>query len=83
MAFDSSAVDLQWVRNSLVIRRGTTQILIDAEKVQSLRMLSDEAEFKNYFLTTALVNREARRTFHSWERKDISLLNKLFKEMIS
>jgi hypothetical protein len=83
MSFSSNAVNLEWVRNNLVLRRGITQILIDAEKVQSLRTQSEEDSFNNYFMNTALVNREARRTFKSWEKKDPDLLNKLFKEMVS
>jgi hypothetical protein len=55
MSFSSNAVNLEWVRNNLVLRRGITQILIDAEKVQSLRTQSEEDSFNNYFMNTALV----------------------------
>ena len=83
MAFESETVQLQWVRNNLVIKRGTTQLLIEADKVQNLRSQADEDGFSTYFMTTALVNRVARRTFQSWERKDPSLLKKLFQEVMS
>ncbi|MBX9704431.1 MAG: hypothetical protein K2X39_09790 [Silvanigrellaceae bacterium] len=83
MAFSSSAISIEWNRNNFVMRRGASTLLIDAEKVQQLRMLSNETEFTDFFRTKALVNREARRVFESWERKDSELLNKIFKEMSS
>ncbi|MGY3804202.1 hypothetical protein ACWNT8_09095 [Pigmentibacter ruber] len=83
MVFTSAAVTLEWNRNNLILRRGASQILINAEHVQSLRTQESEDSFINFFRTTALQNREARRVFLSWERKDSELLNKIYKEMMS
>lgn len=83
MVFNSSAVTLEWNRNNLILRRGASQILINAEHVQNLRTQESEESFSNFFRTTALQNREARRVFLSWERKDNELLNKIYKEMMS
>jgi len=81
MVFSSAVVTLEWNRNNLILRRGASSLLIDAEKVQTLRTQDSEEEFNNYFRTTALQNREARRVFEAWERKDAELLAKLYKEM--
>ena len=83
MVFTSSAITLEWNRNNLILRRGASQILINAENVQSLRTQETEGSFIEFFRTTALQNREARRVFLSWERKDNELLNKIYKEMMS
>ncbi|KAB8032189.1 hypothetical protein [Fluviispira multicolorata] len=83
MTFTSSAVSLEWNRNNLILRRGASQLLIDAEKVQNLRTQDSETGFNQYFRTTALQNREARRVFEAWERKDKELLTKIYKEMMS
>lgn len=83
MAFTSSAVTLRWERNNLILTRGTSQLLIKAEDIQNLRGIKDQQPFSDYFLTKALVNREARRVFQAWERKDTALLQKLHQEIIS
>ena len=82
MAFTSSVVTLEWNRNNLILKRGESVLLIDAEKVQALRSLKDRVEFENNWRTVALQNREARRVFEAWERKDAELVGKLHKEMI-
>jgi len=82
MAFTSSVVTLEWNRNNLILKRGESVLLIDAEKVQVLRGLKDRGEFETNWRTTALQNREARRVFEAWERKDADLVGKLHKEMI-
>ncbi|MBX9838401.1 hypothetical protein [Silvanigrella sp.] len=83
MVFASSAISIEWNRNNLILRRGASQILINAENVQSLRTQESENSFYEFFRSTALQNREARRVFTSWERKDTELLNKIYKEMMS
>lgn len=83
MVFTSSAISLEWNRNNLILRRGASQILINAEHVQNLRTQESEESFNTFFRTTALQNREARRVFLSWERKDSELLNKIYQEMKS
>lgn len=83
MVFASSAITLEWNRNNLILRRGASQILINAENVQSLRTQESENSFYEFFRSTALQNREARRVFTSWERKDTELLIKIYKEMMS
>lgn len=83
MAFSSSAVALRWDHNNLIMTRGQSQLLIKAEDIQALRSLKEVTEFKSYFETKALMNREARRVFQAWERKDAELLPKLHKEIIA
>lgn len=83
MAFTSSAVALRWDQNNLIMSRGQSQLLIKAEDIMALRSLKEVTEFKTYFETKALVNREARRVFQAWERKDTELLPKLHKEIIA
>lgn len=83
MVFTSSAITLEWNQNNLILKRGASQILIKKENVQNLRTQDSEDSFVQYFRTTALENREARRVFLSWERKDVALLNKIYKEMMS
>ena len=41
----------------------------------------NENSFEDCFLTKALANREARRVFKAWKRKDDELLKKLYKEI--
>lgn len=83
MAFQSSAVALRWDHNNLVLTRGQSQLLIKSDDVLALRGTKDIAEFSQYFETKALVNREARRVFQAWQRKDSDLLPKLHKEIIA
>jgi hypothetical protein len=81
MAFNSLAVSLEWKLNNLILRRGASVLMIEAANVQVLRTLKEKNEFNEFFRTKALVNREARRVFEAWERKDTGLLEKLFGEM--
>lgn len=81
MAFNSLAVSLEWKLNNLIMRRGAGVLMIEAANVQVLRTLKEKNEFNEFFRTKALVNREARRVFEAWERKDTGLLEKLFGEM--
>lgn len=79
--FQSKVIDIEWNRNNLILKRGDSRILIEPDKIQELRIQEDESSFEAYFLTKALANREARRVFKSWERKDDELIKKLFKEI--
>ncbi len=81
MAFDSLAVSLEWKLNNMILKRGASVLMIEAANVQVLRTLKEKAEFNDFFRTKALVNREARRVFEAWERKDKDLLEKLYSEM--
>ncbi len=81
MTFNSDSVTLQWFQNSVVLRRGQTNIQIVPDDTSTLRTLKDKEAFIAYFRATALKNREARRVFESWERKDSALLNKIFQEL--
>ena len=83
MSFTSTVVSLEWNRNSLILKRGESVLLIDAETVQSLRMLKETKEFEEFWRTQALQNREARRVFEAWERKDAELLTKVHQEVIA
>jgi hypothetical protein len=81
MAFNSMAVSLEWKLNNMILRRGASILMIEAANVQVLRTLKEKNEFSEFFRTKALVNREARRVFEAWERKDKDLIEKLFAEM--
>lgn len=81
MAFASNTVSLRWENNSLILQRGLTVIQILPEDATQLRTMKGSSEFTEYFRSTALKNREARRVFQSWERKDAQLLQKLHQEM--
>lgn len=81
MAFNSVAVSLEWNMNNLILRRGASVLMIEANNVQTLRTLKEKNDFSDFFRTKALVNREARRVFEAWERKDKDLLDKLFGEV--
>lgn len=81
MTFHSNAATLEWNQNNLILRRGASSLIINAENVQELRTAGSEDAFKSFFMTKALQNREARRVFQAWERKDASLLDKLYQEM--
>lgn len=83
MSFSSSVVSLEWHQNNLVLKRGASSLVINAENVQTLRTQNSETEFNEFFRTKALQNREARRVFESWERKDAELLAKIYKEMMN
>ena len=80
MAFQSSVVQLEWRENHLVLRRGASSLVINPEHVQQLRISTEEPAFFDYFMNTALQNREARRVFEAWKRKDPELLFKIYKE---
>jgi hypothetical protein len=81
MAFQSAIVTFQWFQNSVVLRRGQTTIQILPEDAATLRTMKEKETFLEYFRSTALKNREARRVFEAWERKDTDLLGKVYKEM--
>ena len=81
MSFSSTVVNIEWNRNNLILKRGASTLIINAENVQSLRTQDSETNFIEFFRTKALENREARRVFEAWERKDKELLAKLYKEM--
>jgi hypothetical protein len=66
--FASTACSLEWNQNNLILKRGDSMLLIESEKVNELRTRKDSPAFEEYFRTTALVNREARRVFQAWER---------------
>ena len=83
MTFQSKAIELEWNRNNLILKRGASNLVINAENVQSLRTQDNETEFNEFFRTKALQNREARRVFEAWERKDKDLLTKIYSEMMS
>jgi hypothetical protein len=83
MSFTSAVVNLEWNQNNLILKRGASSLVINAENVQSLRTQESESTFNEYFRTKALQNREARRVFEAWERKDKELLAKLYKEMMN
>lgn len=83
MPFHSIAVQLEWNQNNLIMKRGDSMLLIESEKVTQLRTLKEESAFEEFFRTQALVNREARRVFQAWERKDSELMSKLRAEMLS
>lgn len=83
MSFTSSAINIEWNRNNLILKRGASTLVINAENVQSLRTQDSENDFVEFFRKKALENREARRVFEAWERKDKELLTKIYKEMIS
>ena len=83
MSFHSEIVDLEWNRNNLILKRGQSSLVINPENVQSLRTMDSEENFTQFFLNSALQNREARRVFKSWERKDKDLLKKIYTEMTS
>jgi hypothetical protein len=63
--------------------RAQSQLIIKAEDIQALFALKEFPEFSEYFRTKALVNREARRVFEAWERKDKDLLPKLHVEVLA
>ncbi len=81
MTFTSSACTLEWNRNNLTLRRGDSVLMIESNHVTQLRTLKSDIDFTEFFKNTALQNREARRVFQAWERKDTALLQKIFKEM--
>jgi hypothetical protein len=81
MTFSSNAVELQWNRNNLILKRGASTLVINPEHVQTLRTQDNQESFNDFFLNTALQNREARRVFQAWERKDSALLAKIYTEM--
>ena len=81
MTFESKAVNIEWNRNNLILKRGASMLVIEAEKIQNLRELKVEEEFNSYWRTSALQNREARRVFEAWERKDEALLQKVRAEV--
>lgn len=83
MTFTSNAVTLQWDRNNLVLRRGQSSLVITPEHVQTLRTQESRKSFDEFWNSTALQNREARRVFKAWERKDTELLDKIYQEMNS
>ena len=83
MSFDSKACELEWNNNNLILRRGQSILMITPEHVQTLQTMQDQADFTDYLTTKALVNREARRVYQSWTRKDRDLTAKIFNEFKS
>ncbi len=83
MAFTSKAVTVEWKNNNLIFKRGTSTLVINPEHVMELRSQDDLVKFTDFFRQKALQNREARRLFDAWERKDSELLNKIYAEVTS
>ncbi len=83
MTFQSDAVTLQWQQNNLILKRGESSLIINPENVSGLRTQENEEAFQTFFRTTALQNRQARRVFEAWEKKDNTLLKKIYQEMMS
>jgi hypothetical protein len=81
MAFESTAVTIEWNRNNLILKRGASMLVIEADKIQGLRELKEETAFNEFWRGQALQNREARRVFEAWERKDVALLAKVRTEV--
>ncbi len=81
MPFASEVVSFQWFQNSVVLRRGQTTIQVLPEDAATLRTMKEKETFIEFFRATALKNREARRVFEAWERKDTQLLSKVYQEM--
>lgn len=42
MTFASTAVSIEWNRNSLILKRGASMLLIEAENVNVLRTLKEK-----------------------------------------
>lgn len=81
MSFQSQAISLQWQNNNMVLKRGASTLVIIPDHVMELRVQDSKEKFDEYFRKTALQNREARRLFEAWERKDSELLDKIHQEV--
>ena len=81
MVFQSNIVSLEWNRGNLVLKRGQSTLVISPEHVQTLRTQENKEGFTDFWNQKALQNREARRVFQAWERKEPNLLDKIYQEM--
>ncbi|MFK7872047.1 MAG: hypothetical protein AB8C84_02600 [Oligoflexales bacterium] len=62
----------------VILQNGHTELLILDQYVKELQQKQEKKPFAEYFRSTALVNRNARRLFDSWVRKEPKLWSRLY-----
>jgi len=72
-------VEIIPVQGSLVLRARGSELLILTSYIIELKARSEPKEFASYFLSSALINRPARKLFEAWLRKDRGLWQRLYK----
>ena len=73
------ATKLANAQGHVILQNGHTELLILDQYVSELKKLEEKKDFAEYFRSTALVNRNARRLFDSWIRKEPKLWSRLFE----
>jgi hypothetical protein len=73
------AVEIFAVEKNIVLRSYNSELLILPEHVETLYKLKKPKEFSEYFLSSALLNRSARKLFLSWVRKDKTIWPRMFE----
>ena len=59
----------------LLLRARNSEIVVLSEHVKELQSKNKIAEFTNYFLNSALVNRPARKLFQAWLQANMGRFN--------
>lgn len=71
-------VEIIPIQGALILRARGSELLILQHYVKELKKLESTKEFANFFTSTALVNRPARKLFSAWLRKDSSLWRRIY-----
>lgn len=74
-----SDIEVHYIQGAVILRSKGSELLIIPQYVSHLQTLKDPKQFIEYFRNEALVNRPARKLFLSWERKDASLWNVIYR----
>ena len=75
-------VELYPIQNSLILRARGVELLVLPNHVVELKQRKETAEFADYFLKKAMVNRSARKLFEAWLRKDTSLWRRIYHSVM-
>lgn len=75
-------VELYPIQSSLILRARGVELLILPNHIVELKQLKVTAEFADYFLKKAMVNRSARKLFEAWLRKDNSLWRRIYHSVM-
>lgn len=74
-------VQMMFYQGAMILRARNSELVILPEHISSLMDLNNRAEFSEYFMKTALVNRPARKLFEAWLKKDHSLWHRILSNV--
>lgn len=77
------AVELYPIQNSLILRARGVELLVLPVHIEALKTKKESKDFAEYFLTTAMVNRSARKLYEAWLKKDSTLWRRVYHSVMN